>query len=737
MAVRDEPEFLHFQDLVDQARLSIVTYCPEWTDYNLSDPGITLIELFATMTTQLNYRLNRVPERNHLKFLEMIGQTPKPLAPAKTNLFFCLSTPLPLVRADDSIDNSVQTKIPVNTEVATRRTSGMDPEIIFSTLQEHHLQAPKLIEVRRDFDGRDTGGHFSKNWQPGFDKSEPFEPFQDKPQVGDIFYLGFDPNIDIRGYHLHLDIDCTGGLGGDVENPPLIWEWVEDKDTWRDISQSQFEDKTSGLTQTGYLRLHLPARQTLQSGLREIRGVRAYWLRCRLAEADRNQGEYTESPIIKRIRPFVLGITVPAIQAALVEKEVLGQSDGTSGQVFQLSRSEILPLDPERDEFVEVEEEQKGGLKTFVRWTPITDFAHSDRYDRHFILDVNRGTVTFGPIVRLPNGKVKQFGKIPKLGSRIRITKYRAGGGARGNVPVGSLQVLKRPISYVMDVTNPEEATGGRDPESIELTKIRARQALRGRQRAVSTDDYQTLCRERQDVVGVKCLERRHDNLAIEPGTVKILVVPTPPQINQPDVDEETRDATRRLELLYQLRVKESQIKSLEEFLEPYRILGISLLFDTPTYLGVKIAANIQCTSDADTSKVKAAILRSLENFLNPVRLIKNERNGTLEDEAEISQLFKQAVNEESTAEKQVTTELGWEFGQALYISDIYAEIKAVPEVRHVTEAKLWWCELSLNDEIPEPDDLDWTAADDDVIALAEDSLLYFLDGEDIHLSIG
>jgi len=32
-----------FQDLVNEARLKIHQSCPEWTDHNVSDPGITLI----------------------------------------------------------------------------------------------------------------------------------------------------------------------------------------------------------------------------------------------------------------------------------------------------------------------------------------------------------------------------------------------------------------------------------------------------------------------------------------------------------------------------------------------------------------------------------------------------------------------------------------------------------------------------------------------------------------------
>ena len=67
-----------FQDLVDDAKRLVQQRCPEWTDHNVSDPGVTLIELFAWMTDQVVYRLNRVPDRHYVKFLELIGVTPVP-----------------------------------------------------------------------------------------------------------------------------------------------------------------------------------------------------------------------------------------------------------------------------------------------------------------------------------------------------------------------------------------------------------------------------------------------------------------------------------------------------------------------------------------------------------------------------------------------------------------------------------------------------------------------------------
>ena len=89
-----------FQDLVDDAKRLVQQRCPEWTDHNVSDPGVTLIELFAWMTDQLLYRLNRVPDRNYVKFLELIGVTLFPPTAARTQVTFWLSAPAARRRPD-------------------------------------------------------------------------------------------------------------------------------------------------------------------------------------------------------------------------------------------------------------------------------------------------------------------------------------------------------------------------------------------------------------------------------------------------------------------------------------------------------------------------------------------------------------------------------------------------------------------------------------------------------------
>ncbi|HEY9670720.1 MAG TPA: hypothetical protein V6D11_04700 [Waterburya sp.] len=62
-----------YNDLVEEALRLIPSYAPEWTNHNPSDPGITLIELFAYLTEILNYRLNRVTDENLCAFLKLLN----------------------------------------------------------------------------------------------------------------------------------------------------------------------------------------------------------------------------------------------------------------------------------------------------------------------------------------------------------------------------------------------------------------------------------------------------------------------------------------------------------------------------------------------------------------------------------------------------------------------------------------------------------------------------------------
>lgn len=82
-----------FQQLVDEAKRYVQQRSPEWTDHNVSDPGVTLIETFAYMVDQLLYRLNRVPDRNYSAFLDLLGVQLFPPTVARADVDFWLSAP--------------------------------------------------------------------------------------------------------------------------------------------------------------------------------------------------------------------------------------------------------------------------------------------------------------------------------------------------------------------------------------------------------------------------------------------------------------------------------------------------------------------------------------------------------------------------------------------------------------------------------------------------------------------
>ncbi|NEO56601.1 MAG: hypothetical protein F6K54_28115 [Okeania sp. SIO3B5] len=62
-----------YDNLVQEALSMIPTYAPEWTNHNPSDPGITLIELFAYLTEMLLYRQNRITDDNLRMFLKLLN----------------------------------------------------------------------------------------------------------------------------------------------------------------------------------------------------------------------------------------------------------------------------------------------------------------------------------------------------------------------------------------------------------------------------------------------------------------------------------------------------------------------------------------------------------------------------------------------------------------------------------------------------------------------------------------
>ena len=307
-----------FQDLVDDAKRMVAHYCPEWTDHNVSDPGITLIESFAFMVDQLFYRLNRVPDRLYVAFLELLGVTLHPPTAASVELLMWLSAPQP--------DTVV---IPQGTEVSTRRTEE-DEAVVFATTRELSVPPRRLDYVMTQGRGGVPVPHSEALHGDG-----EFACFGTPPVAGEVLLLGFNDQAPSCVVALRFDCEVRG-VGVNPRNPPLVWEaW--DGSGW--VPCELDSDGTGGLNRPGDVVIHVP--HTHAASL--LGGVRAGWLRCRVVDPTDGYPPYSASPTVRSAHGFTIGGFVPAVHAETITDEVIGMSEGVPGQSFPLGRHPVVP----------------------------------------------------------------------------------------------------------------------------------------------------------------------------------------------------------------------------------------------------------------------------------------------------------------------------------------------------------------------------------------------------------
>ncbi|MFD8744763.1 putative baseplate assembly protein [Streptomyces sp. NPDC059616] len=566
----------HFQGLVDEAKRLVQQRCPEWTDHNVSDPGVTLIEAFATMVDQLVYRVNRVPEKSYLTFLDLIGVRLHQPTAARTDVTFRLSAPQP-----------EPVRVRAGTEVATVRTE-TEEAVVFTTEGELSMVPCEFAHLATWPTSGDT---LDRTEELALGRSVPC--FGATPAPGDALYVGLSAAVPAGVVVLRLDC-AVEGVGVDPLRPPLVWEaW--DGGAWTACEVEK--DDTGGFNRSGELILHLPKGHTPNVVVRRTGG----WLRCRLVEAAPGQPTYMAPPVVRRITAFTIGATVGAVHAETVTHEVLGSAEGVPGQTFTISRPPVVPGD-----FV-VEVADPAGGPQGTEWTRVDDFAHSGPEDRHITLDPNSGRVEFGPAVRERDGSIRYYGKVPPKGATVRVRSYRTGGGLRGNVARSTLRVLRSAIPYVARVENRGAALGGVDGETVESARVRGPMTLRTLHRAVVPHDYELLAREvAPDAARVQCIPAGEDS-DVEAGGVRLLVVPAGRS------DEQGR--IRFDELI----PPQQTLALIAGHLDERRPIGARLVVERPFYQGVTVVATVQARRGAVLEKVREEALTALYSYFNPL----------------------------------------------------------------------------------------------------------------------
>src|SRR5262249_2517264 len=81
-----------YDSLLAEVRTRIARDTPEWTpvctDVNDNDPRVTVTQVFAWLAELLTYRMNKVPELNYVKCLQLIGIELNPAEPAQAEVTF-------------------------------------------------------------------------------------------------------------------------------------------------------------------------------------------------------------------------------------------------------------------------------------------------------------------------------------------------------------------------------------------------------------------------------------------------------------------------------------------------------------------------------------------------------------------------------------------------------------------------------------------------------------------------
>ena len=618
-----------FQDIVDEARRLIPKYCPKWTDHNLSDPGITLVELFAWMTEMTIFRLNQVPDRHYIKFLDLIGVRLQPPRPARADIIFHLTAPQPQA-----------VPIPEGTEVATHRTETQEA-ISFTTDRDLEILVPEMVYClvgRGAGEGQAEGAEGSTfyDYRQALRNPDIDAPiFRNPPQIGDAFYLGYRENL--AAHLLRLGFACPiMGHGVVPSDPPLSWEYWDAEGGWQPMRPER--DTTGGLNREGEVELLVPYGCTL----RPVDGKHACWIRV-VYKVRPDQRPYVDSPRINGVATEAIGGMVPASHSQRIVDEMLGRSDGLPGQVFRLQAVPILARRP--GETLEVANEDG---ETFERWVEVQHFGASGPDDPHFTLDDVTGEIRFGPSLRERDGRVRQYGRIPPRGRLLRFTSYRFGGGVVGNVGPKTLTVLKTSIPYVRpETTNREAATGGRDAESLEAGKLRGPQVVRSREVAVTAEDFERLALAASSQLARARCRSVGEAPAAEgtpPGTVTLLLVPALPLPAGPLTAKDVAPSSR-------LR------QEVKDYLDERRLMGVELRLAAPEYRWVSTAVRVKAKKRVDHRQLQRDVEERLYRFVHPV-------HGGPEGN-------------------------GWPFGRPLHQGELYGVVQTVEGVEYVEGVQL------------------------------------------------
>ncbi len=587
------------RDVKNELLGRIKAFTPEWTNLRSTDAGIALIQLFSEQTEPVLERLNRLPEKAFVEFLNLAGIRPLQASPAAAMLEFEVSATAP---------QSVF--VGKGFQIGAQPADGTEELVIFETERDLLAAPVKIAEIHLQQDNL-----FQSIEPPTEGEAAGFLPFGSQPEPGSALFIGFLTDI-TPGPTISLGIRVAAPLGSPppvaiggvaplpvAHAPQLEWSVL---DGAKFLPAEIVFDETGGLARSGVVELRLPrqwrvGRPTGMSGDAPLR-----WLRLQIVS-----GTFPESPVLASLRPNM----VRAIAARMIFNEVLQPIPRSRNRQMSLSQKPILAdsliievddggFDTSNEPEIDLSTSPDGltngasGMKNKTRrWRQVDDLGAYGPEDEVYVLDPLEGIVTFGDGA---HGT-----PVPQGFRNVRAVRYRVGGGGGGAVQAEAISTLLSSVQFITKVTNPWPATGGRNRESSQQAMRRGPQEIRARSRAVTIADYDLLARQAQGAL----VERAHAVAGLHPalpgraipGVVAVFVVPPDRNEGPPTADEDTLRAVAA---------------HLSKNAAP---AGVEVVAAATHFHRVKIEAAITLRTGADSGGTVRDAIRALDEYLHPL----------------------------------------------------------------------------------------------------------------------
>jgi hypothetical protein len=604
-------------DIVNESVSLIPKYAPQWTDHGPSDIGITLIELFAWMVEGLTYRLNQVPEKNYLAFLDLLGIKRDPPEPARAFLTFS-ATPNPVIVAKGR----------------QAQTAGSETEapIIFETDQDVTV-LPINLKVALQI-GKVVFNKYTN----------VSTAFTVPPAKGETINIAVGQSVQLcLGFDAASaqPIDLMIRLFAPLQAGQATVTWLYSSgalapSAWTSLAVPPASDGTNGLQQDGIIELNVPVNWGNQAPPTWASVAPAsaadtvpnayFWIGLRIANLTAQPLPIGFNWILFNAVSSHSALTIPA-------PEALGNGTGTPFQVVPLANGSLFER-PDTDTPYDHLVVTVGG----ATWAQVEEFP--DGPGNVYRVDPIASEISFGNFDPLQS---VGHGSMPGPAQAIVAVTYRyVEAGLAANVGAGTIVAMRTPVAGIVGVTNLFAAYGGADQEPIEDAKRRAPELLRNRNRAVTKEDYEFLARESStELAAVRCLEPYIDpatktawqfgGLDRSAGNVHVIIVPAQgPAISQ------TPQPTPEL------------VHEVVRYLDRRRDVTARLHVAGPRYLPVDVtiaASAWQKAIDAGlilgANDVKVGIENRIKQFFHPVVGGLNAKGWQVGQNAFIADLYK------------------------------------------------------------------------------------------------